>query len=70
LLGFAPERFSRKNGEENVAQGPVRRRVKRPSDDVSESGTAAVSSMMEPIALTKVFSGCRGPGALQSVTAT
>jgi len=36
-----------------VAQGLVRRRVQRPSDDAAEGGTALVSSTMEPSALTK-----------------
>jgi len=62
LLGLTPERSSRTSAEEKVAQGPVRRRVKRSSDDVAESGTAAVSSMMEPIALTKSSPHAAGAG--------
>jgi hypothetical protein len=49
LLGFTPERSFRGG----VAQGLVRRRAKMRSDDAAESGTALISSMMEPIALTK-----------------
>src|SRR5262244_3702105 len=49
-----------------IAQGLVRRRIKRPSDDAAESGTALVSSMMEPIALTPSSPDTAAPGALQS----
>jgi hypothetical protein len=50
----------RKRG--GVAQGLVRRRVKAPSDDAAESGTALVSSMMELIALTKSSPDAAGAG--------
>jgi hypothetical protein len=61
LLGFIPERSSPK-GRGGVAQGPVRRRVRSPSDDAAESGRALVSSMMEPIALTKSSPDAAGAG--------
>ena len=61
LLGFTPERSSPK-GRGGVAQGLLRRRVRRPSDDAAESGTVLVSSMMEPIALTKSSPDAAGAG--------
>ena len=63
LLGFTPERPPRMGAEEELAQGLVRRRVaKRPSDSVTGSSPALVSSMMEPIALTKPSPDAAGAG--------
>lgn len=70
LLDFTPEQSSRNSAEEKVAQGLIRRRVKRRTDDVAESGTALVSPMMEPIALTKSSPDAAGAGRTTQVTAT
>jgi hypothetical protein len=49
--------------EEELAQGLVRRRVaKRPSDSVAGSSPALVSSVMEPIVLTKLSPDAAGAG--------
>ena len=65
LLGLPPERSSPKC-RGGVAQGLVRRRVKTPSDDAAESGTALVSSMMAPVALTKSSPHAAGAGHTRS----
>jgi hypothetical protein len=49
--------------KEELAQGLIRRRVaKRPSDNAAGSSPALVSSMMEPIALTKPSPHVAGAG--------
>jgi hypothetical protein len=49
-----------------VAQGLVRRRVKTPSGDAADSGTALVSLTMAPVALTKSSPHAAGAGHTRS----